>query len=87
MSYPVSKIGDTSDHGGAIITGSSSFDLEDIPVARIGDIFACPVHGNNPIISSLVLNADDDGKLLAHIGSKTQCGATITTGDATFLIE
>ena len=38
MSYPVSKIGDTSDHGGAIITGSGSFEVEGIPVARVGDI-------------------------------------------------
>lgn len=28
MSYPVSKVGDTSDHGGAIVTSSSSFDIE-----------------------------------------------------------
>jgi uncharacterized Zn-binding protein involved in type VI secretion len=87
MAYPISKVGDTSDHGGAIITGSSSFDVNGIPVARIGDILACPQHGNNPIVSSLVVNAQDDGKLLAHIGSKTQCGATITTGDATFTVE
>jgi uncharacterized Zn-binding protein involved in type VI secretion len=57
------------------------------PVARVGDILACPLHGNNPIVSSLVLTAQDDGKLLAHIGSKTQCGATIITGDASFTIE
>ena len=36
---------------------------------------------------TLVLTAQDDGKLLAHIGSKTQCGATIITGDASFTIE
>jgi uncharacterized Zn-binding protein involved in type VI secretion len=87
MIYPVSKVGDTSDHGGAIMTGSGSFEVNGIPVARIGDMFACPIHGNNPIVSSLVVNAQDEGKLLAHVGSKTLCGATITTGDATFTVE
>lgn len=87
MSYPVSKIGDTSDHGGAIITGSASFVVSGIPVARVGDILACPIHGDNPIVSSLVINAQDEGKPLAHIGSKTQCGATITTGDTAFTVD
>ena len=87
MGYPVSKIGDTSDHGGAIITGSSSCKINDVPVARIGDILACPIHGNNPIVSSLAVYAKDDDKLLAHIGSKTQCGATISTGDASCLVD
>lgn len=87
MGYPISRIGDTSDHGGTIITGSTGFDIAGVPVARVGDILACPLHGNNPIVSSLVLTAQDDGKLLAHIGSKTQCGATIITGDASFTIE
>ncbi|TDR28942.1 PAAR domain-containing protein [Hydromonas duriensis] len=87
MAYPVSKVGDTSDHGGAIVTGSSLFQVNGVPVARIGDILACPTHGNNPIESSLAAHAQDEGKQLAHIGSKTQCGATITTGDASFMVE
>jgi uncharacterized Zn-binding protein involved in type VI secretion len=87
MTYPVSRVGDTSDHGGTIITGSSSFDVSGIPVARIGDILACPQHGNNPIVSSLAVSTQDEGKLLAHIGSKTECGATITTGDTAFTVE
>ena len=86
MTYPVSRIGDTSDHGGAIITGSPSFDVNGIPVARIGDILDCPLHGKNPIVTSMVVHSQDQGKPLAHIGSKTECGATITTGDAGFTV-
>ncbi|TDR29100.1 PAAR domain-containing protein [Hydromonas duriensis] len=78
MSYPVSRIGDTSDHGGSIITGSTNFGVDGMPVARVGDILDCPQHGKNPIVTSMVVQTQDDGKPLAHIGSKTQCGATIT---------
>ena len=42
MGYPISRIGDTSDHGGTIITGSTGFDIAGVPVARVGDILACP---------------------------------------------
>lgn len=84
MSYPVSRIGDTSDHGGSIITGSTSFEIDGIPVARIGDIFDCPQHGKNPIVTSMVAHTQDGGKPLAHLGSKTQCGATIVTGCTSF---
>lgn len=45
MSYPISRIGDTSDHGGSIITGSPSLQTSGVPVARIGDILDCPQHG------------------------------------------
>lgn len=87
MSYPVSRIGDTSDHGGQIITGSTNLQIENIPVARVGDTLDCTRHGKNPIITSMVMHTEDDGKPLAHIGSKTQCGATITTGNALFTVD
>ncbi len=87
MPYPVSRIGDTSDHGGSIITGSPSLQASGVPVARVGDILDCPQHGKNSIVTSMVMHTEDDGKPLAHIGSKTQCGATITTGDATFTAD
>ncbi|TDR26995.1 hypothetical protein [Hydromonas duriensis] len=32
MSYPVARLGDTSDHGGKIITASPTFHVEDVPV-------------------------------------------------------
>jgi uncharacterized Zn-binding protein involved in type VI secretion len=85
MSYLVSRLGDTSDHGGQIVTASPSFKVEGIPVARIGDILDCPEHGKNPIVSSLTTQKQG-GVLLAHVGSKTECGATITTGCASYTI-
>jgi uncharacterized Zn-binding protein involved in type VI secretion len=83
MSYQVSRLGDTSDHGGQIVTASPTFKVGGIPVARIGDILDCPQHGKNPIVSSLITQKQG-GVILAHVGSKTECGATITTGSATY---
>ncbi len=84
MAYPVSRLGDTSDHGGAIVTASTS-KVGGVPVARIGDILDCPQHGKNPIVSSIVISKID-GVPVAHIGSKTECGATITTGCTNYTI-
>lgn len=84
MAYPVSRLGDTSDHGGTIITASTS-KVGGVPVARIGDILDCPRHGKNPIVSSVVISKID-GIPVAHIGSKTGCGATITTGCASYTV-
>lgn len=86
MGIPVSRLGDTSDHGGKIITASPTFTVGGIPVARVTDLFDCPGHGVNPIVLSTVTQTDA-GLLLAHIGSKTACGATITTGDANFTLS
>mgnify|MGYP003601886914 CR=1 FL=1 len=85
MGLPVARLGDTSDHGGKIISASSTFTVGGIPVARVTDMFDCPNHGQNPIVSSSTTQTDG-GLLLAHIGSKTACGATITTGDANFTL-
>ncbi len=83
MSHPVARLGDTSDHGGSITSGSPNHKVDGIPIARVGDTFDCPLHGINAIITGSV-NNKDSGKPIAHVGSKTQCGATITTGYAGF---
>lgn len=85
MGKPVARLGDTSSHGGSIVSASSTFDLMGVPVARVGDTFACPRHGKQTIVTGSPTHTDN-GKPLAHVGSKVSCGATITTGCATFTI-
>jgi uncharacterized Zn-binding protein involved in type VI secretion len=76
---PVARLGDTGTHGGAIITGSPNVWVNGRPVARVGDIYACPFHGLNPIIKGS--NRTWANQLeLARIGDPTACGATIATG-------
>lgn len=82
---PVSRIGDKSDHGGEIITATTSITLSDIPIARTGDIHRCPIHGDTPITASSAMYYD--GLSLAHIGAVAGCGAIITTGADTLLTK
>jgi uncharacterized Zn-binding protein involved in type VI secretion len=82
----VARFGDTGSHGGTIISGASKIIVNDRPMARVGDIYACPIHGNNPIISG-VTTIFGEGMLVAHVGSKTACGAVITSGSLDTVVD
>ncbi len=78
----VARLGDTSNHGGFIITvyATSTF-VNGIKVARIGDLHFCPIrgHGITPIITgSSTFNCE--GIPTALVGSICGCGASIITG-------
>lgn len=78
---PVARIGDTGSHGGQIVTGASKLTVEGAKAARVGDTYACPIHGGNPITSGSSITTVE-GAALARIGDSTACGATITSGAA-----
>lgn len=80
----VARIGDTSDHGGSIISGSDNVSADGIPVARVGDVHTCPIsgHGTTAIVST-PQNSVYNGVLVATVGAKTGCGATIVSGSPT----
>jgi len=52
------------------------------PVARVGDMHACPIqgHGVTPIVSGSASKVD--GAPVARVGDKTGCGATIVQGSS-----
>lgn len=59
MSLKIIVVGDPTDHGGKVITGSPLHDVDDKPIARLGDKVACPQyypggkpHGVNKIITA-----------------------------------
>lgn len=70
------RLGDTSTHGGSIITSASKSYCEGALIAREGDILDCPIHGPNPILEHSD-KAWFEGKPLARHGDATQCGATL----------
>lgn len=73
------RITDLCTHGPMIITGAAQAIDENQPMSRIGDIYACPVHGPNPIVTG----ADHmviEGSPNSRIGDVTACGAVICTG-------
>ena len=86
MLVPVARVGDKSDHNGEIITGSPTWMDGGLPVARVGDIHRCPIHGDTPIMTGSYSDLEE-GQAIAHVGSKVGCGAIIITGNPTFLIE
>jgi uncharacterized Zn-binding protein involved in type VI secretion len=86
MGKPVARRGDTGSHGGSITTGASSILVNGKAVARVGDTYACPKHGPNPIVTG-AQSVFGQGQLVAHVGSKTACGATITSGSPDTFVD
>lgn len=76
---PNCRLGDTSTHGGAIITASHNTRVNGIPEARLGDILLCPIHGPNPIVTGSP-RAQVNGRLIARIGDLASCGAVLSSG-------
>ena len=83
---PVARVGDAGSHGGVITNGASTIFVNDRPVARVGDIYDCPKHGPNPIVTG-AKSVFGMGQLVAHVGSKTACGATITSGSPDTFVD
>lgn len=80
------RIGDSGSHGGVIITGSPDLIVDGSPCARITDIYACPIHGPNPIVQGAPYSLAN-GLLMARIGDHTACGAVIISGSETQITE
>lgn len=78
----VSRMGDTSSHGGSIITASANVKANGQGVARQGDTLQCPIHGPQPITTTISKN-NVNGRRVVTIGAKAACGAIITTGSPT----
>lgn len=81
----VIRLGDSTSHGGRVISATGKALVEGVPVARLGDACTCPIkgHGNCTIVEGdpafLV-----DGVPIAFEGCRTSCGATLlaSTGRA-----
>lgn len=84
--YKICRLGDSSDHGGKIVTASGP-ELNGIRVALEGDYHDCPKknHGKCVLIASQDV-ITFDGKRAIVVGDKATCGATIITGSDDFLI-
>lgn len=76
----VMRLGDPGTHGGAIVTASpDTYCNMPRRVARLGDIYACPIHGPNPIVTA----SEDtfcNGRGVARLNDVTACGARLIDG-------
>lgn len=76
-------VGDTTSHGGVVVSGSPTTLIEGRPIARIGDMVSCPlckphlfpIVECSPFITDLYLG-------VALHGHKTACGATLISAAA-----
>ena len=77
MSTPYAVIGSMTTSGGTIITGESSFLIDGIPIACVGDKATCPLH---KIVASIVTgdaNMQIMGKAAARVNDSLSCGCKI----------
>ncbi|RQS26682.1 PAAR domain-containing protein [Burkholderia sp. Bp8992] len=85
MSLPIAVLGDRTDHGGRIITGSATHSIGGKPVARLHDLVDCPQrypdgrqHGVNRITQAhptLTIG----GRRVALHGHRTECGCALVS--------
>jgi uncharacterized Zn-binding protein involved in type VI secretion len=75
----IARLGDTSSHGGAIVTAAAKTLCEGALVARETDILDCPIHGPNPIVGHSA-RMKCEGLFVARHGDATACGATLVSG-------
>lgn len=78
MSGPVIRLGDKTSHGGVVMSASPLSISGGLPIARVGDLVACPLPGHTPgVIASGDPSMIVDGKPVARHGDLTSCGATL----------
>lgn len=77
----IATVGSRCTHGAIVITGEKIRTVNGKQVARLGDLVNCPEHGVNKIVSTLSGPLDTTQKKTAFVGSRTECGAVIITGE------
>ncbi|WP_035055098.1 PAAR domain-containing protein [Andreprevotia chitinilytica] len=75
----VVRLGDSTSHGGTVVSASPSTTVMGKPVARLGDTVTCPMpgHGTNSIVEAEPTWTVDGGVAVALDGHKTACGAAL----------
>ncbi|PTB22739.1 hypothetical protein C9I57_03025 [Trinickia symbiotica] len=70
------RVGDGTDHGGKVITGSPTMSFDGRFVARKGDEVSCPKHPD--IAPNVIVEGDesmtDEGVPIARQGHRATCG-------------
>lgn len=83
MPLKIITVGDTTDHGGTVISGSPNHDVSGRAIARLGDRVDCPQvspggkpHGVNKI-NTASKSFTIDGVPVAVEGCTTECGCKL----------
>ncbi|RFC63598.1 PAAR domain-containing protein [Fulvimarina endophytica] len=73
------RLGDTSTHGGHVVTAADRWECEGLPIARKTDILDCPIHGRQPIVEGSAV-WQVEGQPVAREGDRAACGAVLVSG-------
>ena len=83
MSRAFIVLGDTTSHGGKVITADQTFLIHGKATARVGDLVACPQCKGTFPIQVGAPDMDSMGMAVAREGDKTACGATLIASQHT----
>ncbi len=77
----IARLGDTSSHGGQIISASADNVMVDsLPSVVTGDQHSCPIPGHGVTALTGTSSVTVAGKKLVKIGDQAGCGAVIIKG-------
>ena len=74
------RLGDTSDHGGEMISATATIMINGIEVCVDQDIHRCPIPGHGDTAVTGTAGPMNNGKRYIKTGDQAGCGATITAG-------
>lgn len=78
MSFAFIREGDTTSHGGAVLSSGAITFIDGRPIAFVGTMVTCPkCKGVFPIVTSKNPDMNFDGRQAAFQGDMTACGATL----------
>ncbi len=77
MATPYIVIGCPTTGGGKVLTGSSFFLIDGIPIACVGDTATCPKHQTVSTIISGDPNMQVMGKMAARVNDSLSCGCKL----------
>ena len=81
----VIRIGDSTSHGGKVLEGFESHQIQGKAVALVGGACSCPNKGHSNVkIAEGNPNHMVNGKPVAFEGHKTSCGATLISSLPTY---
>jgi len=85
LSQPFIVLGDTTSHGGTVISADFTCDIGGRYLARVGDMVVCPKKGCRGTFAIVSGAADmtSMGQAPARHGDKTACGATLLSSQVT----
>lgn len=78
MALPIVRLGDSTSHGGKVISASVTHLIDEIGIARVGDMITCPQvgHGINIIVEGCPTYLIG-GRMVALHGNRCACGCTL----------